>query len=209
MSDLQNAPLHDLAVLIHENWTKPYFGAVPYIEAMANVVDLDSPYGADDGRMIVAYFLANAHTWRGETARAVKAELKRRLSFGRRTSPDSATATPRGSSFATTTRGPRLVDNGQLDDVKFAGHADRECGEHRTLGGRAWCHDCTEYCYPTGPCRGCELPALRAERDRLWEAANWLLICQRDVERRVPVRGLDEAWEGLRVAVEATDKDRP
>lgn len=29
-------------------------------------------------------------------------------------------------------------------------------GEHRTCGPiRAWCHDCTEWCYDTDPCRCC------------------------------------------------------
>lgn len=46
----------------------------------------------------------------------------------------------------------------------FEGHPARECGEHRTVGAhRAWCHGCQEWCYPAGPCKGCELPALRAE----------------------------------------------
>lgn len=45
--------------------------------------------------------------------------------------------------------------------------ATRECGEHRELGTRAWCFDCSEYCYDDVPCRGCELPPLRAELERL------------------------------------------
>ena len=43
----------------------------------------------------------------------------------------------------------------------FEGHDGRECGEHRTVGShRAWCHDCTEWCYPEIPCRGCKIPQL-------------------------------------------------
>lgn len=50
----------------------------------------------------------------------------------------------------------------------FEGHENRECGEHRTVGAhRAWCHDDGEWCYPSIPCRGCELPHLRVERDAL------------------------------------------
>jgi hypothetical protein len=46
----------------------------------------------------------------------------------------------------------------------FEGHEGRECGEHRTVGShRAWCHDCTEWCYPELPCRGCKIPQLEAE----------------------------------------------
>jgi hypothetical protein len=36
-------------------------------------------YYADDARSIVIYFLSNASSWRGPVAKAVKAELKRRL----------------------------------------------------------------------------------------------------------------------------------
>ncbi len=53
-----------------------YFGAVPYLEAMTGLHDIDDNYGADSGRSVVRYFLANANTWRGDTARRVKAELK-------------------------------------------------------------------------------------------------------------------------------------
>jgi hypothetical protein len=45
---------------------------------------------------------------------------------------------------------------------KFEGHTERECGEHRTTGERAWCHECSEWCYSGFPCRGCELPTLQA-----------------------------------------------
>jgi len=33
-------------------------------------------YYAEDGRAIVLYFLGNAKSWRGETARRIKTELK-------------------------------------------------------------------------------------------------------------------------------------
>jgi hypothetical protein len=54
--------------------------------------------------------------------------------------------------------------------IEFTGHENRECGEHRTTGLRAWCFDCSEWCYPALPCKGCELPALRAENDQAGEA---------------------------------------
>lgn len=41
------------------------------------------------------------------------------------------------------------------------GYQPRDCGEHRTTGGRAWCFDCQEWCYLEGPCRGCEIEPLR------------------------------------------------
>src|SRR5262245_10022295 len=50
------------------------------------------------------------------------------------------------------------------DDLdNFHGHEHRECGEHHTCGYRAWCFDCTEWCSPDAPCKGCELPALRGD----------------------------------------------
>jgi hypothetical protein len=46
----------------------------------------------------------------------------------------------------------------------FMGFFLSECGEHRTAGAhRAWCFDDTEWCYPSSPCRGCELPTLRQQ----------------------------------------------
>lgn len=68
----------EIAQEIKKVWTKPYFGAVPYIGAMAeiNSSDKHTVYWADDAESIVRYFLANASTWRGEDARRIKAELK-------------------------------------------------------------------------------------------------------------------------------------
>ena len=64
---------------IRRDWTKPYFGAVPYLDAMCDLTDLGDRYYADTADMIVRYFLANATAWRGDKARAIKAELKAML----------------------------------------------------------------------------------------------------------------------------------
>lgn len=70
-------PLHEIAREISREWPKPYFGAVPYLQAMRQLSTIaDNTYGADDARGIVLYFLSNAQTWKGETARRIKAELK-------------------------------------------------------------------------------------------------------------------------------------
>lgn len=69
-------PLYRIAWDIANDWKKPYFGAVPYIEAMGNLSLITEYYGEDPGQSIVAYFLSNATTWKGETARRIKAELK-------------------------------------------------------------------------------------------------------------------------------------
>lgn len=50
-----------------------------------------------------------------------------------------------------------------MADERFEGHRNRDCGEHRTTGARAWCFSCSEWCYPERPCAGCERPMLRAE----------------------------------------------
>lgn len=68
--------LSEIAREIRSDWTKVYFGAVPYLDAMSTLTSTSDSFYADSGDSIVRYFLANAGTWRGETARRVKAELK-------------------------------------------------------------------------------------------------------------------------------------
>lgn len=69
-------PIYVIAEEIEQDWRKPYFGAVPYLTAMSELDSIDDSYYFDSGRSIVLYFLSNANTWRGETARRVKAELR-------------------------------------------------------------------------------------------------------------------------------------
>lgn len=70
-------PLYEVAEEIFEDWgEKVWFGARPYLEAMATMGSINEDYGCDSGQSIVLYFLANAQTWRGEVARRVKKELK-------------------------------------------------------------------------------------------------------------------------------------
>ena len=64
---------------ILNDWSKPYFGAVPYLQAMLTMESITDNYGMDSGKSIVLYFLANAQTWRGETARKIKKELNQML----------------------------------------------------------------------------------------------------------------------------------
>jgi hypothetical protein len=68
--------IFEIAREIQRTWPKPYFGAVPYIEAMLQMVKITDDYGYDRGQDIVRYFLANASTYRGADARRIKAELK-------------------------------------------------------------------------------------------------------------------------------------
>jgi hypothetical protein len=70
-------PLRDIAEEIRADWaSRIYFGAEPYLQAMLSLDSINDHYYQDDARSIVRYFLANAGTWRGDTARRVKAELK-------------------------------------------------------------------------------------------------------------------------------------
>lgn len=79
--DLKDQSISELADLIRKDWgSNVNFAAKPYLDAMGALNSIDDMYGLDSGRMVVAYFLSNARGWKGDTARAVKAELKRRSS---------------------------------------------------------------------------------------------------------------------------------
>jgi hypothetical protein len=73
---MQNRSLSSIAREIRADWKKPYFGAVPYLDAMLSLDSVADPYYYDSGESIVRYFLANAATYRGETAKRIKLELK-------------------------------------------------------------------------------------------------------------------------------------
>jgi hypothetical protein len=68
--------LNTIATDIIRDWKNPYFGAVPYLQAMQSLTNVTDMYGYDSAKSIVLYFLSNASTWRGEKAKAIKAELK-------------------------------------------------------------------------------------------------------------------------------------
>lgn len=68
--------IYEIAKEIQNDWKKPYYGAVPYIEAMESLETIDQYFIQDPAKEIVARFLSNAANWRGEVARRVKAELK-------------------------------------------------------------------------------------------------------------------------------------
>lgn len=69
-------PLREIAADIRKAWPNPYFGAVPYLDAMGTLDSIADGYGWDSGKSIVRYFLPNAATFRGPDARRIKAELK-------------------------------------------------------------------------------------------------------------------------------------
>jgi hypothetical protein len=47
---------------------------------MDSINDTVPPFHSEDGRTMVLYFLSNARSWRGDTAKAIKAELRGLLS---------------------------------------------------------------------------------------------------------------------------------
>ena len=75
----EQRPLHVIAREIRTDWKKPYFGAVPYLDAMRQLNSIHGEFYNDSAKSVVAYFLANAGTWRGDTARRVKVGLKAQL----------------------------------------------------------------------------------------------------------------------------------
>ena len=67
--------ISEIAREIKSDWNKVYFGAAPYLNAMQELETIDDNYGMDSADSIIRYFLCNAKTWKGETAKRVKAEL--------------------------------------------------------------------------------------------------------------------------------------
>ena len=74
--DLKPRSLRTIANEIRRDWVKVNYAALPYLQAMDNLNTVRDEYGCESARSIVLYFLSNATSWRGETARRIKAELK-------------------------------------------------------------------------------------------------------------------------------------
>ena len=68
--------LYEIANEIKSDWKKVNYAAKPYLDAMAQLSDITDQYYYEDARSIVMHFLCNASCWRGEKAKAIKAELK-------------------------------------------------------------------------------------------------------------------------------------
>lgn len=69
---------------IRADWKDVNYAAKPYLGAMFSLNTLDDHFGYDSGSSVVAYFLANASTWRGAKAREIKAELNSMLKAKRK-----------------------------------------------------------------------------------------------------------------------------
>ena len=76
-------PIYVIAVEIKFDWSKlgkgVNYAAKPYLDAMMSLDTISDNYYLDSGKSIVSYFLANATSYRGEKAKALKAELKAML----------------------------------------------------------------------------------------------------------------------------------
>ena len=69
--------ISEIAKDIRNDWgSKVNPHAKPYLEAMRNLSDKNDMFGADNATSIVTYFLSNAGGYRGDKAKALKAELK-------------------------------------------------------------------------------------------------------------------------------------
>lgn len=83
MSETEVRSLSVIAREIKADWSSRgkgvNYAAKPYLDAMGGLDRVTDPFGYDSGDSIVRYFLANASTWRGETAKRVKAELRAML----------------------------------------------------------------------------------------------------------------------------------
>jgi hypothetical protein len=72
-------PLYEIAEEIRKDWKPVNYAAKPYLEAMYSLNKITDNYIMDTGKSIVAYFLCNASSWRGDVAKRVKAELNKMI----------------------------------------------------------------------------------------------------------------------------------
>ena len=71
--------LREIAIEISNDWSPPNYTAKPYLKAMLMMDTVENGFGLDSGESVLIYFLRHAGKWRGETARRVKAELKKMI----------------------------------------------------------------------------------------------------------------------------------
>lgn len=73
---METRTLATIAREIASDWKPVNYAAKPYLDAMFQLDTIADSFGSDSARSIVVYFLGNAGSWRGETAKRIKAELK-------------------------------------------------------------------------------------------------------------------------------------
>jgi hypothetical protein len=79
-------PLHEIASEIKQDpaYKSAAWCADPYVDALLTMDDATQPYYADSGESVVLYALSNLQSYRGETARRVKVELKEHAARARK-----------------------------------------------------------------------------------------------------------------------------
>lgn len=78
-NSLKNKSISELAFIIQDDWKDVHYTAKPYLDAMYSLSSIDDKYMFDSGRDVVARFVSNVGKWKGDVAKSVKKELKRRL----------------------------------------------------------------------------------------------------------------------------------
>lgn len=68
--------IRSIALDIRKEWAKVNYAAKPYLDAMMELNSINDKYYNDSAKSVVMYFLSNASGFRGERAKALKAELK-------------------------------------------------------------------------------------------------------------------------------------
>lgn len=78
---LSELSIAEIADIIRKDWRKTkgkvHEFAVPYVDAMSCMEKITDTYIAESGKTIVAYFLSNASTWQGATAKEIKTYLNK------------------------------------------------------------------------------------------------------------------------------------
>jgi hypothetical protein len=72
----ENRSIRSIALDICKEWEKVNYAARPYLDAMLQLNSINDRYYDDSAKSVVLYFLSNASGFRGERAKALKAELK-------------------------------------------------------------------------------------------------------------------------------------
>ena len=75
---LPQLTLANIARVIRRDWSSVNYAAEPYLQAMEVMSNIKDTYYMDSGVSVVLYFLCNSSRWRGNIARATKAELNKR-----------------------------------------------------------------------------------------------------------------------------------
>ena len=73
---IEKRSIRSIALDIRKEWAKVNYAAKPYLDAMLELNSINDKYYNDSAKSVVLYFLSNAASFRGERAKALKAELK-------------------------------------------------------------------------------------------------------------------------------------